>query len=268
MKNHKAPNGDMMVGEIFKYAAPKVCLEILHQILVEIWNTAQIPTSMGKAIMITLFKKGDSHLCTNYRGITLLSHCLKVISRIINDRLMWYFKEHCFFPESQYGFREKRSTVDMVISLRMIQSAWKEKISLYTFALIDIAKAYNSVKRELLWKLLERNGIPPKPLRLIQAAYEAIRCSVRFNDFESDFFQIIQGVLQGDISSPTLFNVFFGFIIKMIHDTLGEMGIKLRFRLDGSLFDLRRLKAKSKIFWSYCLLLLLLFVLKIKKKCK
>ena len=189
LKNHKAPNGDMMVGEIFKYAAPKVCLEILHQILVEIWNTAHVPTSMGKAIMIALFKKGDSHLCTNYRGITLLSHCLKVISRIINDRLMWYFEEHCFFPESQYGFREKRSTVDMVISLRMIQSAWKEKnIPLY-ICFIDIAKAYDSVKRELLWKLLERIGIPPKLLRLIQAVYEAVRCSVRFNDFESDFFK-------------------------------------------------------------------------------
>ena len=45
--------------------------------------------------------------------------------------------------------------------------------------------------------------------------------------------------MQGDISAPT-------FIIKMIHDILGETSIKLRFRLDGSLFDVKRLKAKSK----------------------
>ena len=63
-------------------------------------------------------------------------------------------------PESQCGFRSNRRTIDMIIVLRQIQEKCREQnIGLYA-AFVDLTKAFDTVSRDGLWKMLAQLGFP------------------------------------------------------------------------------------------------------------
>ena len=70
--------------------------------------------------------------------------------------------------------------------------------------------------------------------------------TVQFNGSSSEPFEIRSGVKQGCVLAPTLFGIFFGLLLKHAFDTTTE-GIYLRARSDGRLFNLARLRAKTKV---------------------
>ena len=55
----------------------------------------------------------------NYRGITLLSIAGKILARILLNRLIPTIPQENT-PESQYGFRSNRGTVDMIFVLMLV----------------------------------------------------------------------------------------------------------------------------------------------------
>ena len=71
---------------------------------------------------------------------------------------------------------------------------------------IDFKKAYDSVRREVLYKILIEFGIPSKLVRLIKMSLTGIYSRVRVGKNVSDRFPIRNGLEQGDALSPLLFN--------------------------------------------------------------
>ena len=76
--------------------------------------------------------------------------------------------------------------------------------------LIDLQNAYDSVDRELLWVVLARFGVPEEMLTVILQFHEGMRPRVRTDDGEhSEWFDVThQGLRQGCVLSPLLFNIF------------------------------------------------------------
>ena len=90
--------------------------KVVHCIL----DTEVIPKELKDADIIAIFKRErDKADCTNWRGISLLSIAGKVLSRILQNRLIKSISED-ILPESQCGFREGRSTTDMVFTPRQL----------------------------------------------------------------------------------------------------------------------------------------------------
>ena len=146
-----------MVNEIFKYAGSSRSKRKLLDIFIFAWNTGQLPSLMCKATFIPIFKKGDRLECNNYRGIAILSQCLKILSKIIYNRIEAYCEKFGIFKDTQNGFRRRRGRQDLILIIRYIQSLFQEKnLNLY-LAFIDIIKAYDSVQRELIWKALKKS---------------------------------------------------------------------------------------------------------------
>jgi len=86
----------------------------------------------------------------------------------------------------------------MILILRYIQSRFQEKnLNLY-LAFIDISKAYDSIQRSLIWLALKKIGLPPKLIKMIQVIYQSNECRVRIEGNDSDPFEILVGLLQGD----------------------------------------------------------------------
>ena len=76
---------------------------------------------------------------------------------------------------------------------------------------------------------------------------EKQRCRIRLNGGLSELFPITNGVKKDCVLSPTPFSAFFGMMLKQVTDDLdNEDGVYVRYRLDGSLVNLRHLQAHSK----------------------
>ena len=239
----KASGKDNIPAEIYKVAGPKA-LESFHDIISQIWKEEQMPDDFRDALIVSLYKnKGSKADCGNYRGISLLSIAGKIFARVILNRLILVAES--ILPEAQCGFRPGRSTIDMIFAMRQIQEKCVEQnMPLYT-VFIDLTKAFDTVNREALWTVLERTGCPPKFLKMIQLFHTGMKGQVLTNGNMTEEFPITNGVKQGCVLAPVLFNIFFTAMLSHACRNL-EKGIHLKYRMDGSLFDLRRLQAKTK----------------------
>ena len=74
-----------------------------------------------------------------------------------------------------------------------------------------------------------------------------MEAKVCIGGMDSAPFPAEMGVKQGDVLAPVLFNLFISTITTLMQDKLREDdGIQLEYRLDGSLFNIRRLQARNK----------------------
>ncbi|XP_064115083.1 uncharacterized protein LOC135221191 [Macrobrachium nipponense] len=179
MKNNKAAGPDNIPAEIYKYGGPTLHCQ-LHQLIEKIWMHEEIPNDLIDGIINTMYKKkGDRSGCGNYRGITLLSVAGKVLARILTTRLTPLAEK--ILPESQCGFRPARGTTDMVFSARQLQEKCREQQKPLYMGFIDLTKAFDSVKRELLLEILSRYGCPPKFTKILRLLHDNVSVTVMAN---------------------------------------------------------------------------------------
>ncbi|KAG6925867.1 hypothetical protein G0U57_013140, partial [Chelydra serpentina] len=103
-----------------------------------------------------------------------------------------------------------------------------------------------TVNREGLWMIVSKLRCPPKLVKIICLFHEGMQGQVLLNGDLTDSFLISNGVKQGCVLTPVLFNLFFTKVLNHATDGLNR-GIYIRYRHDGSVFTLTRLKAKTKV---------------------
>jgi len=127
----------------------------------------------------------------------------KILYNILFSRLIPYAKEIIW--DHQCGFRRNRSTIDQTFCIRQIlEKKWEYNEEVHQL-FIDFKKAYDSVRREVLYKILIEYGIPRKLVRLIKISLTETYSRVRVGKNVSDRFSIRNGLKQGDALSPMLF---------------------------------------------------------------
>jgi hypothetical protein len=211
------------------------------------WNQGQIPDSWKHSRIVTIYKKkGDRSNCGNSRGISLLDVAGKILTRIMLHRFVRHIAQRVL-PESQAGFRSERSTIDMIFIARQLLEKAREHQQETNFAFIDLIKAFDTVNRQMLWKLLDKFGCPPKFLTILRQFHEGMNAQVLVGGEASPSFPVSVGVKQGCVIAPVLFNVYLVAVTLLSRRTLDiNDGVRVKYRLDGNLFNLRRLSAKTK----------------------
>ena len=79
---------------------------------------------------------------------------------------------------------------------------------------IDYEKAFDSVDRKTLWKIMRHYGIPTKLVNLVEELYEGSSCKILHEGQLTDSFPIKTGVKQGCILSPFLFILAIDWLMK------------------------------------------------------
>jgi len=152
----------------------------------------------------------------NWRGVTLLSVPGKVLCGILLDRLRDVVDTK--LREQQAGFGKGRSCNEQIFTLRNTIKQCLEKQQQLHINFVDFKKAFDSVHRESLWRILEVYGIPPEYIKIFQDLYENSSCCIKMQDTNNKYFQIATGARQGCILSPFLFLMVIDFIMKKAVD--------------------------------------------------
>ena len=113
--------------------------EMIHPLLMKIWETEQIPEEWKKGYLVKLPKKGDLSSCNNWRAIMLLSIPSKILTRIILERLKKALD--VTLREEQAGVRHDRSCTDHIATLRIIIEQSLEWQSPLYSVFVDFQKA-------------------------------------------------------------------------------------------------------------------------------
>ena len=108
-------------------------------------------------------------------------------------------------------------TIDMLFVVHRLQELDRQrKIPLY-MCFVDLQKAYDSVDRELLWKVLAQAGVPSVMIDVIRQFHGGMRARVRMDNGKlSEWFEVTQGLRQGCVLSPLLFNILFAAVIEVV----------------------------------------------------
>ncbi|TWW53743.1 hypothetical protein D4764_0109230 [Takifugu flavidus] len=116
-------------------------------------------------VVVPLFKKGDRRVCSNYRGITLLSLPGKVYSGVLERRVRRTVEPR--IQEEQCGFRPGRGTVDQLYTLRRVfEGAWEFAQPVH-MCFVDLEKAFDRVPRGVLWGVLREYGVSGPLIRAV-----------------------------------------------------------------------------------------------------
>ncbi|XP_073670675.1 uncharacterized protein [Paramisgurnus dabryanus] len=229
LKNRKAPGHDKLNAELFK-ADPELAAKMLLPLFTAIWKERQIPTDWSEGIIVKIPKKRTLSNCNNWRGITLLSIPSKILAKIIIQRLSDAVDQH--LRKEQAGFRKGRGCTDQIFVLRnIIEQCTEWQRQLY-INFVDFEKAFDSIHRDSLWRILRAYGIPQDIVLLIQSFYNNFTCKVVNSDH---CFHVKTGVRQGCVMSAFLFNIAIDWVMRR---TTEKQTSGLRWTLSYTLEDL------------------------------
>ena len=89
--------------------------------------------------------------------------------KILQPRLQQYVNHE--LPDVQAGFRKGRGTRDQMANICWIIEKARELQKNIYFCFIDYAKAFDSMDRNKLWKILQEVGIPDHLTCLLRHLY-------------------------------------------------------------------------------------------------
>jgi hypothetical protein len=112
--------------------------------------------------------------CTNYRGIKLMSHTIKIWERIIEHRLRGVTN----VTKNQFGFMTGRSTMEVIFLIRQLMERCREQKKDQHMIFIDLEKTYYKVPRNAIWWALQRHTVSSKYITLIKDMYDNVVTSV------------------------------------------------------------------------------------------
>ena len=214
-KSGKTPGPDGIPYEWLKhFSQNKVCGDSLTQALLclsTIMLTMQTedsrltPKFWSEGIITTLFKKGDRASLKDYRPLSLLNSVYKLITGLINNRLLIPVSE--LIGAHQKGFLPGRQIFDNVKEAQcLIDRAAQLDTPLYLL-LLDQEKAYDRVDWGFLWRTLNKLNLPTMLIQSIKACYLGATSRVSVNKHLTECIDLQRGVRQGDPLSCLLFNV-------------------------------------------------------------
>ena len=134
------------------------------------------------------------------------------LDNYIIDRVHHHlFEQHC---TEQSGFTPKRSTIDCILDLWVLTECRREFRQGLLAAYVDLCKAFVSVNRDALWRILGLCGVPPKLIDLMSELYSgtesAVRCGGTISDLFYSCYWSLSGVCPGTQSFQHLYGLDSG----------------------------------------------------------
>ncbi|VDB89214.1 unnamed protein product [Peniophora sp. CBMAI 1063] len=144
-----------------------------------------------------------------YRPIALLNTLAKVLTAIVTERLTFLCEEFDLLPHTQFGGRPGRATTDSMHYLTdIITTAWAQG-KVVSVLFLDIEGAFPNAVPEVLLHDLRMRRVPRYIVDFVARILDGRQTQLKFDGFESEPFDVRNGIPQGDPMSLILY-LFYG----------------------------------------------------------
>ena len=181
-----------------------------------LWNESlrhgKVPHK-GKIGKITpIYKGGDKRKRKNYRPVSLTSHIVKLVERVIAKRIVQHLEAEDLYNDGQHGFRRGRSCLTQLLrhyqDILECLSQGNDVDVMY----LDFSKAFDKVDHSILLAKLKRIGISEQLRVWIASFLKDRKQFVAVKGSISAESSVISGVPQGTVLGPLLFLIFIADI--------------------------------------------------------
>ncbi|XP_035911816.1 uncharacterized protein LOC118512062 isoform X2 [Anopheles stephensi] len=216
-KKNTAPGPDKISYEILKNINRPSVSKIVKEIN-NMWEKGNLKKKYKHIEIVAIPKPGaDRNNAKNYRPIAMIP----AITKIINSAVLEDLNRHChnnnIIPTTSFGFKKNCTTNQCVNYLVNEITSNKRKNWLTGIMFIDLKSAYNNVHTDSLIQILEQNQIPIEIIRWVGSFLNNRTIEIK-SEGEKLKKLVSDGLPQGDVLSPTLFNIY----TKKIHETLNN----------------------------------------------
>ena len=193
--------------KVLKILGPKIS-HSLTKIINQSFTEGSFPIKLKIAKVISIFKRGDLEIPSNYRPISLLPICSKIFEKLMYERMLSFLKQHKVIYPMQFGFRENHCIDHALTSITEdIRSTLDNKRYGCGF-FIDLQKDFDTASDEILLKKLEHYGVRGSTLKWFHSYLSDRNQFVSINGHDSTKMEISCGVPQGSVLGPLLFLIF------------------------------------------------------------
>jgi hypothetical protein len=148
----------------------------------------------------------DKTVIKGWRPISLMNHDAKLYAKVIGERLRLIWKT-VIGPE-QFAFLEKRVIHEGHLIINKVLELSRKKKVKGLMACIDFKSAFDSIRHEFIWQLLEKMGVGENLIGHIKTLYKGAKSAVLNFDTTTIWFDLARNCRQGDPIAPYLFILF------------------------------------------------------------
>ena len=207
LNNSGATGIDGISNQHLKHLGPKA-----HAEITSIFNQSvthnQIPTIWKRSKIIPLLKPGKSPTqSSSFRPITLLCCLSKALETLMLTRTSPYMPT----VKHQHGYKKQHSTTTYLTNLtQFILDGFnlKKPAKRTIMATLDIEKAFGSIPKHILIKKIFKTKMHNNDKKWLANLLTDRRSYVQLNNTNSKLMKLANGVPQGGVISPMLFNLF------------------------------------------------------------
>ena len=156
-----------------------------------------------KGCILSFPNKGYLGLTNDYWSITLTSIAAKIYNALVRNRLEPKIKN--ILRKNQNVFWRNRSTMSKILTIRWILEGVRAKNLQATIVFIDVTKTFDSIHWGKMELILLAYGLQKVTVAPIMMLHRNTKVKVHSSDGDTDYFDFVAGVLQGDTLAPYLF---------------------------------------------------------------
>ena len=165
-----------------------------------------LPPKLIETTIVPIIKNkcGNISSSSNYRPIALAT----IISKLLESILLLKCEEYLCTSANQFGFKKAHRTELCIYTLRGHIELYRKRSTTVFVTFLDASKAFDRLDHWLLFEKLIYRKVPLFIVRLLIVWYSLQRMHIRWGNTFSTSFCVSNGVKQGGIISPVLFNVY------------------------------------------------------------